>query len=86
MRFGKRIKLAKGVNLNISKSGISTTFRIMKGLSINTGTRGTFRNTGIPGMGLYDRTKISPGLPVNEIQTKTSVNTSNSNLAFNTSI
>lgn len=80
MRFRKRIKIAKGVNLNLSKSGLSTTFRIAKGLSINTGKRGTYINTGIPGTGLYSREKISSGPPINSPQVNTFANTSNSKL------
>jgi restriction system protein len=78
MRFRKRIKIAKGVNLNFSKSGLSTTFRIAKGLSINTGKRGTYINSGIPGTGLYSRKKISSESPIDVPQINTFANTSNS--------
>jgi len=57
MRFRKRIKIAKGITLNLSKSGVSATLGT-KGLSANIGSKGTYLNYGIPGTGLYDRKKI----------------------------
>ncbi len=56
--FRKRIKILPGVNINLSKSGISTTVG-RKGASMNIGKRGTYVNTGIPGSGIYLREKIS---------------------------
>lgn len=47
-----------GVTLNISKSGVSTTIG-PKGTSVNFGKNGVYLNTGIPGTGIYDRTKLS---------------------------
>lgn len=58
MRYRNRIKLAPGVNINLSKSGISTTVG-PRGANINIGKNGSYLNTGIPGTGLYDRNKIS---------------------------
>ncbi|TNJ41328.1 DUF4236 domain-containing protein [Tamlana fucoidanivorans] len=58
MRYRNRIKLAPGLNINLSKSGISTTIG-PKGASLNIGKTGAYLNTGIPGTGLYNRTKIS---------------------------
>ncbi|MBJ2173061.1 DUF4236 domain-containing protein [Aureibaculum sp. A20] len=58
MRYRNRIKLAPGLNINLSKSGISTTLG-PKGASVNIGKTGAYLNTGIPGTGLYNRTKIS---------------------------
>ncbi|WP_298248414.1 DUF4236 domain-containing protein [uncultured Christiangramia sp.] len=58
MRYRNRIKLAPGVNINLSKSGISTTVG-PKGANINIGKNGSYLNTGIPGTGLYNRNKIS---------------------------
>jgi len=58
MKFRKRVQLFPGFRVNISKSGISTTFGT-KGLSVNSTKNGMYLNTGIPGTGLYDRTKIS---------------------------
>lgn len=56
-RFRKYIKVAPGVKLNISKSGVSTTFG-GKGASINFGKDGAYINTSIPGTGWYNRKKI----------------------------
>lgn len=67
MRYRNRIKLAPGLNINLSKSGISTTVG-PKGASVNIGKSGAYLNTGIPGTGLYNRTKLS-----------SSVNNSNNN-------
>ena len=58
MRYRKRIKLAQGVNLNLSKSGASLSFGV-KGASITVGKNGTYSNVSIPGLGLYSRKKIS---------------------------
>lgn len=51
MRFRKSIKLAPGVRINLSKSGISTTLG-GRGASVNIGKRGTRTTVGIPGTGL----------------------------------
>lgn len=59
LRYRKRVKIAPGVYLNLSKSGTSTTLKGGKGMSINIGKDGTFLNTGIPGTGLYSRNKLS---------------------------
>jgi hypothetical protein len=57
MRFRKSIKIAPGIKLNLSKSGVSTTIG-KKGLSVNVGERGTYLNTGIPGTGVYNRQRL----------------------------
>lgn len=57
IRFRKSIKLAPGVRMNLSGSGIS--FGIgPRGASINIGKRGTYLNTGLPGTGFYTREKL----------------------------
>jgi len=56
-KFRKRINIAPGVRLNVSKSGVSSTFGV-KGASVNMGKDGAFLNTGLPGTGIYDRTKL----------------------------
>lgn len=56
--YRKRIKIAPGVNINLSKSGISTSVG-PKGAKINVGPKGTSLYTGIPGTGIYNRTKLS---------------------------
>lgn len=58
IRYRKRIKILPGVNINISKSGISTTIG-PKGCSVNIGKNGTYLNAGIPGTGIYSRERIS---------------------------
>lgn len=60
MRFRKRIKLAPGLRLNLSGSGLSLTTGL-RGASFNFGKRGAFFNTGVPGTGLYSRTPLSSG-------------------------
>ena len=50
-RFRKIIKLAPGIRLNLSKSGISASFG-KQGASVNVGKQGTFANVGIPGSGI----------------------------------
>ena len=67
MKFSKRISVGKGVILNLSKSGISTTVGV-KGLSTNFGKNGVHLNTSIPGTGLYNRHKIITGGKTNKIE------------------
>jgi AAA+ superfamily predicted ATPase len=55
--YRKRIKIAPGVRLNISKKGVSSTFGV-RGTSINVGQNCAYLNTGIPGTGIYSRRKI----------------------------
>lgn len=57
MRFRKRIKICKGLSINLSKSGTSLTLG-GRGASVNIGSKGTFVNTGIPGTGIYSRKKV----------------------------
>jgi len=57
MRYRKRIKIAKGISLNLSGSGASVTLGA-KGASVNIGKKGAYLNTSIPGLGLYSRQKI----------------------------
>lgn len=64
--FRKRVKIIPGVHLNFSKKGISTTIGV-KGASINLSSSGNYLNTSIPGLGLYNRQKLSgksPSLPL----------------------
>lgn len=46
-RYQKRINLGKGVGLNVSQSGISSSYRTKHG---SIGTRGFSIKTGIPGL------------------------------------
>ena len=59
-KFRKRIKIAPGLTINVSRSGVSTTIG-SKGASVNIGKNGTYLNTGIPGTGIYDRQRIGGG-------------------------
>lgn len=56
--YRKRIKIIPGVHLNLSKRGISTSIGI-KGASITFGPSGTYLNTSVPLLGVYNRKKIS---------------------------
>lgn len=58
--FHRRIKIIPGVHLNFSKSGISTSIGF-QGASLTIGRSGTYLNTSIPGLGIYNRQKISSG-------------------------
>lgn len=60
LRYRKRIKIAPGIYINISKSGVSTTIG-PRGASVNFGKNGTYVNAGIPGTGLYERQRIDIG-------------------------
>jgi hypothetical protein len=57
MRFRKSIKLAPGVRMNFSGSGVSWSLG-PRGASIGISKRGTYLNTGIPGTGFYARERI----------------------------
>ena len=58
MRFRKSIKIAKGVKLNLSKTGASFTLGTGKGISLNMGNKGAYLNWSIPGTGVYDRVRL----------------------------
>ena len=58
MRFRKSLKIAKGVKLNLSKTGVSFTLGTGKGLSLNMGNKGAYLNWSIPGTGVYDRVRL----------------------------
>lgn len=51
LRFSKSIKLGKGVNLNLSKSGIGMSVGT-KGMRVGTGPRGSRISANIPGTGI----------------------------------
>lgn len=57
MRFRNKIKICKGLSLNLSKSGISMSVG-GRGASLTIGKNGIYHNYGIPGTGLYNRKKI----------------------------
>ncbi|MGB5146067.1 MAG: DUF4236 domain-containing protein [Porticoccaceae bacterium] len=58
LRFRKSFKLAPGVRMNLSGSGMSWSVG-PRGASVGIGKRGTYLNTGIPGTGLSSRQKLS---------------------------
>lgn len=51
MRFQKRIKIAPGVRINISKSGVSTSIG-GRGATVNLSSKGVRTTVGIPGSGM----------------------------------
>jgi hypothetical protein len=56
-RFRKRIKIAPGISLNLSKSGISTSLG-GKGFTVNIGRGKTRTTVGLPGTGIsYSTTR-----------------------------
>ena len=57
LRLRKSARLAPGLRLNFSMSGVSLTAG-PRGGSVGIGRRGTYLNTGIPGTGLYARERI----------------------------
>jgi len=62
-KFRKRIKIAPGIRINISKSGISTSIG-RPGATINLSKRGTRVSAGIPGTGI-STTKVYKREPEN---------------------
>lgn len=59
MSYRKRVKLVKGVHLNLSGSGVGLGFSPVEGLSFSMNNKGVYRNVSLSGTGLYKRTKIS---------------------------
>jgi hypothetical protein len=60
-RFQKRIRLAKGLTLNISKKGLSSLSVGRRGARLSAGKRGTRVTTGIPGTGVSHSQKVGTG-------------------------
>lgn len=58
IRLRRSIKLAPGIRMNLSGSGISWTLG-PRGVSVGVGKRGGYLNTGIPGTGLFSRTNLT---------------------------
>lgn len=56
-RYRKRIRIAPGISLNLSKSGISTSIG-GKGATLNVGKRGCRGTIGIPGTGISYSQKL----------------------------
>ncbi len=83
LSFRKRIKIAKGLNLNLSKSGVGVSVGT-KGASVSVGKNGTYVNNSIPGTGIYHRQKIgTKGKPESQGQEVTnSSNDGEAGIAF----
>ncbi len=60
LRFQKRIKVAPGVRLNLSKSGVSTSLG-GPGASLNIGKKGVKSTVGLPGTGLSYSSQLGKG-------------------------
>ena len=73
--YRKRVRIAPGVHLNLSRRGVSTTIGV-RGASVNFGKKGTYVNTGIPGTGFYNRQKISGGRGRPHASVKRNIHTS----------
>jgi hypothetical protein len=58
IRFRKRIRLAPGLRLNLSGSGLSMSAGPQGASMTFGGRRGTYMNAGIPGTGLYARERV----------------------------
>jgi len=59
-RFWRRIKIAPGVTLNLSKSGGSLSFG-PRGAKFTVGSRGKRATVGLPGTGLFHTTPLTSG-------------------------
>ena len=60
LRLFRRIKIAPGISLNLSKSGISTSVGV-RGAHLTVGPRGVRRTVGLPGTGVYYTSTSSAG-------------------------
>jgi Protein of unknown function (DUF4236) len=57
LRFRRSVKLAPGLRLNFTATRTSVTLG-PRGASVSFGSRGAFLNSGIPGTGLYSRSRL----------------------------
>ncbi len=60
LRFQKRLNLAPGARLNISKRGASASLG-PRGADVNIGANGVTTNAGVPGTGISYRSKLGGG-------------------------
>ena len=58
-RFRKKVKIAPGIDLNLTKKGISSTSIGKKGATFNLSKKGITQTIGLPGTGLSFRTDKS---------------------------
>lgn len=64
MRIHKRIRLAPGLRVNVSGRGLSLSWALLPGLTLNAGKAGVRVTTGIPGTGISETRKLGkPGKP-----------------------
>lgn len=70
-KFRKSFKIAPGIKVNLSKSGLSTTLG-KKGASVNLGKKGVRTTVGIPGTGISHTSKIGGGLDTTPARKKSS--------------
>lgn len=80
--YRKRMKIAPGVHLNVSKKGVSTSIG-GKGASVTMGPNGTYLNTSVPGTGMYKRQKIGDINPSNRISSNPKQTNPNNNIGVN---
>jgi len=57
LRFRRTLKIAPGVRLNLTKTGVSARIG-PRGTGVTVGTRGTTVSAGIPGTGLHASQKL----------------------------
>lgn len=84
IRFRRRIRLAPGLHLNLSGSGLSLSAGPRGASMTFGGRRGTHMNTGIPGTGLYARQRV--GATTQSLSPTTSPSTSSSSATGTVSI
>ncbi|MGD8113133.1 DUF4236 domain-containing protein [Vibrio sp. TRT 17S01] len=69
-KFRKRIKIAPGLHVNLSKSGVSTSIG-KPGATVNIGKKGVKATVGIPGSGLSYSQSLSESNSFNENNSQT---------------
>lgn len=60
LRFNRRVRIAKGVYINVGKKGISSVTVGTRGFSTNVSKKGTRRTYSLPGTGISYQTKQKP--------------------------
>lgn len=70
-KFRKSIKIAPGIKINLSKSGLSTTVG-KKGASVNLGKKGVRTTVSIPGTGISHTSKVGGGPDPTPVRKKSS--------------
>ena len=58
VRFHRSLKIAPGIRLNVSKSGLGVSVG-PRGAKLSVGPNGVYTNVGIPGTGIYSRQKTT---------------------------